>query len=147
MASDAPRPTRPPGLLNTLRLGRRLVAEVPAEPGRRAFVDITPERDDLDAQAASEGWQRPDHDRAFRVEHWDYDEQQIDGWDYDIGARQVRAARPARWRCSDYSPNGDFNRPTSPTHGRPMIPGRLRLRVEHRRHPRHDAFRSAYRRR
>lgn len=81
----------PTELLNALRLGRRLVAEVPAAPGRRAFIDITPTRDDRDAQAEREGWQRSDRDRAFRVEHWDYDEQQIGGWDYDIGAQRVHA--------------------------------------------------------
>lgn len=30
--------------------------------------------------------------RSGRLEHWDYDGQQIDGWDYDIGAQQVRIA-------------------------------------------------------
>ena len=30
--------------------------------------------------------------RAFRVEHWYYDQQRIDGWDYDIGAQRVRTA-------------------------------------------------------
>ncbi len=84
-----------PELLNALRLGRRLVAEVPAGPGRRAFVDITPRSDDRDAHAATEGWQRPDHDRAFRVEHWSYDEQEIDGWDYDVNAQWVRTGAAA----------------------------------------------------
>jgi hypothetical protein len=84
----------PENLLSALRLGRRLVAEVPAASGRRAFVDITPVTDARDRQAEQEGWQRSDPGRAFRVQHWDYDERAIDGWDYDVGARLVRSARP-----------------------------------------------------
>jgi hypothetical protein len=87
---DGPIPAWPQEMLNALRLGRRLVAEIPARPGRRAFVDITPARDIRDTVAAREGWQRPGQDRAFRVEHWDYDEHQINGWDYDIGAQRMR---------------------------------------------------------
>ena len=45
--------------------------------------------------APAEGWQRPDHDRAFRVEHGYYDEQQTDGWDHDIDAQRVRTAAAA----------------------------------------------------
>ena len=84
--------TWPADLFNALRLGCRLVAEVPAGPGRRSFVDITPVTDDRDRLADREGWQRPDPDRAFRVQHWDYDAQMIDGWDYDVCARLVRSA-------------------------------------------------------
>lgn len=86
--------TWPADLLNALRLGQRLVAEVPAGPGRRAFVDITPVLDARDRQAEQEGWQRSDPNRAFRVEHWDYDERTVGGWDYDVGARLVRSATP-----------------------------------------------------
>jgi hypothetical protein len=82
-------PTWPPGLINALRLGQRLVAEVPTTPGRRAFVDITPIRDDRDALAEREGWQRSDRDRAFRVQHWDYEQEMIDGWDHNVGARRM----------------------------------------------------------
>jgi hypothetical protein len=85
-------PTWPLNKLNVLRLGRRLVAEVPAPPGRRSFVDITPVRDDRDRLADHQGWNRPDTQRSFRLEQWDYDEQQIDGWDYDIGAERLRVA-------------------------------------------------------
>jgi hypothetical protein len=35
-------------------------------------------------------WQRADPRRSFRLTHWDYDEWQIDGWDYNVGAEQVR---------------------------------------------------------
>jgi hypothetical protein len=82
--------TWPLDKLSALRLGRRLVAEVPAAPGRRAFVDITPILDQRDHVAKHEGWTRPDRQRSYRLAHWDYDERQIDGWDYDLGARQVR---------------------------------------------------------
>ena len=76
-------------------IGRRLVAEVPARPGRRAFVDITPEADDRDARASHDGWQRPHPNRSFRVERWDYAEQKISGCDYDIGAVRVRTGAAA----------------------------------------------------
>jgi hypothetical protein len=87
---EAETPTWLPDKLSALRLGRRLVAEVPAAPGRRAFVDITPilgQRDDL---AEREGWQRPDSQRSFRLAHWDFNERQLEGWDYDIDARWIR---------------------------------------------------------
>jgi hypothetical protein len=63
---------------------------VPAAPGRRAFVEITPILDQRDHLAEHEGWQRPDSHRPFRLAHWAYDEQQIDGLDYDVDAQQVR---------------------------------------------------------
>jgi hypothetical protein len=79
-----------PAKQDALRLARRLVAQVPASPGRRAFVDITPIRDERDHLAEREGWVRRDVQRSFRLAHWDYDERRIDGWDYDVDARQVR---------------------------------------------------------
>ncbi|GAA0456841.1 hypothetical protein Ade02nite_05830 [Paractinoplanes deccanensis] len=79
--------------LSALRLGRRLVTEVsPSGQGRRAFVDIRPLRADADHVASREGWVRSDHDRTFKVKHWDYDADQLDGFDYDVGAALVRAA-------------------------------------------------------
>ncbi|HET6483561.1 MAG TPA: hypothetical protein VFG35_26460 [Actinoplanes sp.] len=82
--------------LNALRLGRRLVTEVsPSGQGRRAFVDIRPIRADADHVASREGWVRPDRDRTFKLEHWDYDADQLDGFDYDAGAVLVRAATVA----------------------------------------------------
>lgn len=78
--------------LSALRLGRRLVTEVSASgQGRRAFVDIRPIRADVDHVASREGWVRPDRDRTFKVEHWDFDADQLDGFDYDVGAALVRA--------------------------------------------------------
>jgi hypothetical protein len=69
---DGKTPTWPPEKLSALRLGRRLVAEVPAAPGRCAFVDITPILDQRDHLAEHEGWERPDSQRSFRLAHWDY---------------------------------------------------------------------------
>lgn len=86
----------PTDKLTTLRLGRRLVTEVPASrPGRRAFVDITPDREAGDAQAALEGWVRGDASRGFRLEHWEYDADRIDGFDHDLGAVLVRGVSAA----------------------------------------------------
>jgi hypothetical protein len=76
--------------LNTLRLGRPLVAEVPTGPGRRAFVTILPGGTPADARARREGWTRPDPDRSFTLQHWDYDAEWLDGFDYDIGAVRGR---------------------------------------------------------
>lgn len=79
--------------LSALRLGRRLVAEVPASrPGRRAFVDVRPRKSDPDAQAQGEGWVRSDVERSFHLEHWEYDRERIDGFDYDIGAVLIGSA-------------------------------------------------------
>ncbi|MGI5133919.1 MULTISPECIES: hypothetical protein [unclassified Streptomyces] len=58
-------------------------------------MDITPERDTRDAQAAQEDWVRGDATRSFRLEHWEYDADRIDGFDHDIDAVLVRAASTA----------------------------------------------------
>src|SRR5436309_1007680 len=82
----------PTDKLTALRLGRRLVTEVPATgPGRRAFIDIRPITTDADTDARQQGWTRPDRDRSFKLEHWDYDAERIDGFDHDIGAVLVKA--------------------------------------------------------
>ncbi|MFD8050423.1 hypothetical protein ACFV5E_44155 [Streptomyces chartreusis] len=87
------RSTWPTNKLTALRLGRRLIAEVAASrPGRRAFVEITPKRVTFDEQAAQEGWVRSNAARSFRLEHWEYNAERIDAFDYDMGAVQVRAA-------------------------------------------------------
>ncbi|MDX3549251.1 hypothetical protein [Streptomyces europaeiscabiei] len=79
--------------LSALRLGRRLVAEIPASrPGRRAFVDVRPKRSDPDVQAQSDGWVRSDAERSFRLEHWEYDRDGIDGFHHDIGAVLIGSA-------------------------------------------------------
>ena len=78
--------------LSALRLGRRLAVEVPAtNPGRRAFIDITPGKVEADAQAHFEGWTHRSASRSFQIEHWDYDADLVDGFDYDIGARLLRS--------------------------------------------------------
>ena len=78
--------------LSALRLGRRLAVEVPASgPTRRAFVSITPTAVALDVQARREGWTRRDDGRSFRLEHWEYDADRVDGFDYDIGAVLMRS--------------------------------------------------------
>ncbi|WP_258309834.1 hypothetical protein [Streptomyces sp. CG 926] len=82
--------------LTTLRLGRKLVTEVPASrPGRRAFVDISPDNGRSDARARDEGWVRADRGRSFRVRHREYDGARIDGFDHDIGAVLVASADAA----------------------------------------------------
>ncbi|MFH8500659.1 hypothetical protein [Streptomyces coeruleorubidus] len=83
----------PTDKLTALRLGRRLVAEVPASgPGRRAFVDVSPKKSGLDAQAQDEGWVRSDAQRSFRLELWEYERERINGLDYDIGAVLIDSA-------------------------------------------------------
>jgi hypothetical protein len=82
--------------LNALRLGQRLVTEVPASrPGRRAFVGITPVTTPADVQAHRQGRKRTDRARTFHLQHWDYDAERIDGFDYDIGAVLIKAATAA----------------------------------------------------
>ncbi|GLL07240.1 hypothetical protein [Dactylosporangium matsuzakiense] len=92
MSTDAGPPHWPTDKLAALRLGRRLVTEVPATgPGRRAFVDIRPITTAADTDAQRQGWTRTDHDRSFNLEHWDYDAGRLDGFDHDIGAILVQA--------------------------------------------------------
>ncbi|WP_433245006.1 hypothetical protein [Actinomadura nitritigenes] len=86
-------PGWPTEKLNALRLGQPLTVEVPASgPRRRAFVTICPVITPADRQAHHEGWKRADHAREYRLTHWDYDADQIDGFDYDIGAVLVQGA-------------------------------------------------------
>ncbi|MER5569504.1 hypothetical protein ABT083_25305 [Streptomyces goshikiensis] len=79
--------------LTALRLGRRLVAEVPATRNdRRAFVDVTPSQTPRDSEARKQGRVPSDTNRNFRLEHWEYDSELIEGFDYDIGAVLVASA-------------------------------------------------------
>ncbi|MFJ3959794.1 hypothetical protein [Streptomyces sp. NPDC090036] len=83
----------PTDKLTALRLGRRLVTEVPASrPDRRAFVDVTPVRGRADDRARDEGWVRGDAGRSFRLQHWEYDHERLDGFDHDVGAVLVAPA-------------------------------------------------------
>jgi hypothetical protein len=86
-------PLWPTDTLTALRLGQRLVTEVPAfQPGRRAFVDITPLVTAADTEARGQGWKRADHARAFTVQHWDFAADRLDGFDYDIAAVLIHTA-------------------------------------------------------
>ncbi|MEV4491943.1 hypothetical protein AB0K04_17730 [Micromonospora coxensis] len=85
-------PQWPTAMLTALRLGRRLVTEVPASgPGRRAFVEIRPVTTTADSDARRQQWTRSDRDRTFTIEQWDYDGDRLAGFDYDIGAVLVQA--------------------------------------------------------
>lgn len=84
--------------LTTLRLGRKLVTEVPASrPGRRAFVDISPIRDRSDDRARDEGWVREDRGRRFRPRRPDMPEGGTTGRPGGAAFLVVRA--PVRARC------------------------------------------------
>lgn len=84
----------PTDKLTALRLGRRLVAEVSSSaPLRRSFITIRPETEPEDAAARGEGWNRTSGSRSFLVDHWEYDEERLDTWDYDIGAVHVSRER------------------------------------------------------
>jgi hypothetical protein len=84
------------GRLAALRLGRRLVTEVTASaPGRRAFVDITPDLTEHDESARRRGWECRNRYRSFRITHWEYDERLLSTDDYDVGAVLVRKAAAA----------------------------------------------------
>jgi hypothetical protein len=86
----------PTDKLTALRLGRRLVAEVPASrSGRRAFVDIRPNHSPQDRAARADGWIRQDASRSFVVQHWEYAEDRLDGFDYDVGAEQIAVIQVA----------------------------------------------------
>ncbi|MEU3456877.1 hypothetical protein ABZ671_25235 [Micromonospora sp. NPDC006766] len=92
MTTGDSRPQWPTDKVNALRLGQRLVIEVTASgPGRRAFIDIRPIAAAADSDARQQGWTRSDRDRTFKLEHWDYDADQIAGFDYDVGAVLVQA--------------------------------------------------------
>lgn len=81
----------PTDKLSALRLGRRLAAEIPATmAGLRAFVDITPLPTPQDADASLQGWTRTDQHRAYRLQHWEYRADLVDGHDYDIGSTLIR---------------------------------------------------------
>ncbi|MER5908847.1 hypothetical protein ABT150_54415 [Streptomyces mirabilis] len=83
----------PTDKLTALRLGRSLVVEVPASrPDRRAFVDVRPAWSEPDVLARDEGWVRSDVERSFRLEHWEYDPEHMDGFDYDLGAALIKSA-------------------------------------------------------
>ncbi len=55
-------------------------------------MDIAPGRVGADDRARDEGWVRADAGRRYRLEHWEYDGDRIDGFDHDIGAVLVGSA-------------------------------------------------------
>jgi len=68
--------------LNALRVGTRVVVEVPATMlDRRACVAIYPHLDEEDRRAEGEGWRRYTPERIFTVRHMEMDQAYIDeGW-------------------------------------------------------------------
>ncbi len=83
----------PTDKLTALRLGQRLVTELPASrPGRRAFVDITPITTAADTEAHNQGWKRADHGRTFTLQHWEYAAAHLDDFDHDTEAILLRTA-------------------------------------------------------
>jgi len=75
----------PAPLMETLRLGKPLTAEVTAsDPERRAGVTIVPLHNDLDHQAGLEGWTPSIPDRTFAVYWREYSRQHIEN-DWDTG--------------------------------------------------------------
>ncbi|MEV4251803.1 hypothetical protein AB0J52_01400 [Spirillospora sp. NPDC049652] len=91
MSSPDGGPGWPAEKLSALRLGQPLAVEVPgAGPGRRAFVIVRPVTTPADERARQEGWKRADRTREYRLTHWDYAADQIDGFDYDLGAVLIR---------------------------------------------------------
>ncbi|WP_371619947.1 hypothetical protein, partial [Streptomyces sp. NBC_00454] len=58
----------------------------------RAFVDVRPQQSEPDVQARDEGWGRSDAERSFRLEHWEYNPEHMDGFDYDLDAALIKSA-------------------------------------------------------
>ncbi|MFD1047837.1 hypothetical protein ACFQ1S_21010, partial [Kibdelosporangium lantanae] len=57
--------------------------------------DITPLDTVADAEARRQGWKRADRARTFRIVHWDYRADMLDGYDYDIGRILIKEATAA----------------------------------------------------
>jgi hypothetical protein len=73
----------PINLIEALRLGTPLAAEVPAsEPERLAGVVIVPKRELLDQRARKEGWKARISDRKYRLFWREYSRRHIEhNWD------------------------------------------------------------------
>ncbi len=54
-------------------------------------MGVTPSRTPADESAKRQGWTAGSAGRSFRVQHWEYDADRLDGFDYDIGAVLVRS--------------------------------------------------------
>ncbi|MEU4694294.1 hypothetical protein [Actinoplanes sp. NPDC023714] len=82
--------------LTALRLGRRLGMLVPAsQPHRWSFVHIVPSSGPDDVAALRGGRARNDAARSFRVTHWEFEADRLEGYDHDLGAVRLRHAEAA----------------------------------------------------
>jgi hypothetical protein len=82
--------------LAALRLGRRLGVPVPAsQPYRWSFVHIVPSVGPGDRAARRAGRAHSDAGRSFRVIHWEFEADRLEGYDHDLGFVRVRHADAA----------------------------------------------------
>ncbi|MEV6299602.1 hypothetical protein AB0M02_09375 [Actinoplanes sp. NPDC051861] len=83
----------PPIELAALRLGRRLGVRVPAsQPHRWSFVQIVPSLGPADEEARRSGRVYSDAARSFRITHWEFEADRLEGYDNDLGAVRLRHA-------------------------------------------------------
>ncbi|WP_229071935.1 hypothetical protein [Actinoplanes sp. DH11] len=86
----------PAGKLAALRLGRRLGVLVPAsQPHRWSLVHIVPSSGPADAAALRAGRPRSDPARSFRVVHWEFEADRLEGYDQGLGGVRLRHAEAA----------------------------------------------------
>ncbi|MBG0827646.1 hypothetical protein HS041_07700 [Planomonospora sp. ID67723] len=45
---------------------------------------------EVDVAAQREGWTRSDAGRAFRLAYREFVAEHLDGWDYDVGSREIK---------------------------------------------------------
>ncbi|BAL86142.1 hypothetical protein AMIS_9220 [Actinoplanes missouriensis 431] len=82
--------------LAALRLGRRLGVLLPAsQPPRWSLVHIVPSSGPADEAARRSGRARSDPARSFRVTHWEFEADRLEGYDPDLGAVRLRHADAA----------------------------------------------------
>jgi hypothetical protein len=88
---DHPEWMWPPVELAALRLGRRLGVSLPASmPHRWSFVHIVPSAGPGDAAPV-----RADPARSFRITHWEFEADRLEGYDHDLSAVRLRDAHAA----------------------------------------------------
>ncbi|MFC7531315.1 hypothetical protein [Actinoplanes sp. GCM10030250] len=93
---DHPEWMWPPVELAALRLGRRLGVQVPAsQPHRWSFVHIVPSVGPADEAAIRSGRVHSDPERSFRVAHWEFEADRLEGYDHDLGGVRLRHAYAA----------------------------------------------------
>jgi hypothetical protein len=82
--------------LSALRLGRRLGVLMPAsQPHRWSLVHIVPSSGPDDEAALRAGRPRSDARRSFRITHWEFESDRLEGYDHDLGAVRLRQADAA----------------------------------------------------